>query len=109
MELSENNIPIGQNHKRWESVFPSWANEAYLDPVKMDHLREYIRKQVEHNEPKYTRRNKDGSTMEISKDKNSGIYKIVVNDRVTGIIGAFFNPIELNKSKIIKKFSRNLF
>jgi len=108
MELSENNIPIGYDEP-WETLFPSWANKAYLDPVEMERLREYIRTQVEYHEPKYTRKNPDGSTMEISKERNSEIYKQVVKDRVTGEIGAFFNPIDYKRIQIIRHFVRTLF
>lgn len=108
MQLSENNIPIGLNKEPWETVFPQWANKAFLDPLEMERLREYIRSQVEYHEPKYTRKNRDGSTMEISKEKNSGIYQEVVEARVTGEIGAFFNPIDYNRLGIIRYFIRTL-
>lgn len=109
MCFSEQNEPVDVKEELGEIVFPGWANKAYIDPAHMNHLRSVIRAQVEYHDREFVHRNPDGSSVQVSSSSNTDLYRKATEDRVTGEINAFFNPLSYNQFKVIRRFIRSFF
>ena len=111
MANSARKKPVPIRSQSDEIVFPKWANEAYTDAERMDELRAVIRQQVENSEllDSWTHKNQDGSSFTASRQSHPDLYRKAIEDRVSGEINGFFNPIAYNQIKVVKRFIRSIF